>query len=196
MVQVQAQVLRCTDSQTGQVTYTDGACASSSQVYEVERRKTPEERQEEQRQAQAALALQRERRQMDEQRRQQAFEQERVAREQALREQLDHTQSSACVRSRRQLHQALGQSGVGDSGAAPERLQLLQRQMEFDCLGPGRYVDMERARPLAYPPTYPPHYPPPPAVKPPVVVVPRPAAITHCNVFRCYDSAGGVHPRN
>ena len=39
----QAQVLRCTDARTGQVTYTDGACTGAASVREVEPRKTPQE---------------------------------------------------------------------------------------------------------------------------------------------------------
>ena len=39
----QAQVLRCTDARTGQVTYTDGTCPGAASVREVEPRKTPQE---------------------------------------------------------------------------------------------------------------------------------------------------------
>src|SRR3989344_3987461 len=38
-----AQVVRCTDTRTGKVTYTDGACTGGAAAREVEARKTPEE---------------------------------------------------------------------------------------------------------------------------------------------------------
>ena len=52
----QAQVLRCTDARTGQVTYTDGTCPGAASVREVEPRKTPQEIQLEREQATQALA--------------------------------------------------------------------------------------------------------------------------------------------
>ena len=52
----QAQVLRCTDARTGQVTYTDGTCPGAASVREVEPRKTPQEIQLEREQAAQALA--------------------------------------------------------------------------------------------------------------------------------------------
>ena len=53
----QAQVVRCTDARTGQVTYTDGACTGGATAREVEPRKTTEEIRQER--AQAAEALER-----------------------------------------------------------------------------------------------------------------------------------------
>ena len=38
----QAQVVRCTDARTGQVTYTDGACTPGAAAREVEPRKSAE----------------------------------------------------------------------------------------------------------------------------------------------------------
>src|SRR3989344_4537081 len=50
-----AQVVRCTDTRTGKVTYTDGACTGGAAAREVEARKTPEELQLEREQAAEAL---------------------------------------------------------------------------------------------------------------------------------------------
>lgn len=49
-----AQVQRCTDARTGQVTYTDGPCAAGQQATEVLPALSPEERAAQQRQYQAA----------------------------------------------------------------------------------------------------------------------------------------------
>ncbi|MBP7414676.1 MAG: DUF4124 domain-containing protein, partial [Giesbergeria sp.] len=51
----QAQVVRCTDARTGQVTYTDGACTPGAAAREVEPRKSAEDILQERQQAAQAL---------------------------------------------------------------------------------------------------------------------------------------------
>ncbi|HNN17814.1 MAG TPA: DUF4124 domain-containing protein, partial [Giesbergeria sp.] len=53
----QAQVVRCQDPRTGQVTYTDGECSGGDKAREVQARKSAEELAQER--AQAAEALER-----------------------------------------------------------------------------------------------------------------------------------------
>ncbi len=187
-----AQVLRCTNARTGEVTYTDGSCAPGSQTREIEARKTPEELRTEREQAAEALARKEQRLQRE------AAEQERADRADAralaerranARLRPDYAHSAACLESRRQLNQQLALHG-GNNVGEQLRLQALQRQVDLDCLGPERYAEIERLRPPAPAPVVvaPPYWQPPYRPLPP----PR---ITNCNVFRCYDERGGVHPR-
>ncbi len=196
-----AQVLRCTNARTGEVTYTDGSCAPGSQTREIEARKTPEELRAEREQAAEALARKEQRLQRE------AAEQERADRADAralaerranARLRPDYAHSAACLESRRQLNQQLALHG-GNNVDEQLRLQALQRQVDLDCLGPERYAEIERLRPPAPAPVVvappywqPPYRPLPPPPPPPVQPPPR---ITNCNVFRCYDERGGVHPR-
>ena len=188
----QAQVVRCTDARTGQVTYTDGACSSGATAREVEPRKTEEELRQER--AQAAEALER---------RQQRLELETAAtRLQAEREALrqreqaantpsrpDYARSPECQRSRRQW-QELNEAHAREPLVHHPALDAAQRQMDLDCLDPEGYAEVERARA---------------AQRPPIVVVPhtRPGYIpqpqrprlTHCTDFTCFDSQGKAYPR-
>ena len=193
-----AQVLRCTNARTGEVTYTDGSCAPGSQTREIEARKTPEELRAEREQAAEALARKEQRLQRE------AAEQERADRADAralaerranARLRPDYAHSAACLESRRQLNQQLALHG-GNNVGEQLRLQALQRQVDLDCLGPERYADLESQRPLIAPPiVVAPAYGPPPYRPPPPPPVQPPPRITNCNVFRCYDERGGVHPR-
>jgi hypothetical protein len=189
----QAQVTRCTDPRTGQVTYTDGRCAGGTQAREIEARKTPEEIRAEREQAAEAIARKQERLQAEATEQQREESRERAARAAAAPKPQDYAHSAACARSRRSVDVALSRMDTG-SYDDQVRLQALQRQMNLDCLGPERYAQIEAAAPVPPVPTSPVFIVPPrrPA---PVVTLPPPAPITHCNVFRCYDSQGGTHPR-
>jgi hypothetical protein len=189
-----AQVMRCTDPRTGQVTYTDGRCAGGAQAHEVEPRKTPEEIRAEREQAAEALARKHERQQAEaaEQRREEA--RQRAARPAGTAQQPDYAHSAACARSRRAVDEARSHS---DTSTVDDqvRVQALQRQMNLDCLGPQRSAEIEAAAPVQPVPTSPvfvvPHR------LPPVVTPPQPPAapIVGCNVFRCWDGNGTKYPR-
>ena len=197
----QAQVLRCTDARTGQVTYTDGACTGAASVREVEPRKTPQEIRLEREQAAEALARKQQQQQaeaaarridedLDAQR-----ERDLAARatRTATRPQ-DYARSAECARSRRNLDVVISSaSGTYDQNL---RVEAAQRQVDLDCLGPEAYAEVEKARALRpeTPPSVvmvPPRHPVYTRPAPP----PPPRRITQCNVFRCYDSQGNSYPR-
>lgn len=189
---VGAQVMRCTDARSGKVTYTDGACSSGTDAYEVESRKTPEELRLER--EQAAVAIERKRA--------------------ALRADLDaakqenqnttsghnlpnikpnYAHSRECARSRRNLDIIASEASNG-SYEQNVRLDTAQRQVNFDCLGPADFAEIEKARAANSTQATPPlviHNRRPTPV-PPVV---RTGKIVNCNVFRCYDNQGNVIPR-
>lgn len=190
----QAQVLRCTDARTGQVTYTDGTCPGAASVREVEPRKTPQEIQLEREQAAQALARKQQQLQAEAVTRQ--IDADRDARRErelaagaprpAARPQ-DYARSAECARSRRNLDVVLGSAdGTYEQNL---RVEAAQRQVDLDCLGPEGYAEMEKAR----------------AQRPQVVVVPtarpRPTLpppqprLTHCSEFQCFDDQGKGYPR-
>ena len=197
----QAQVLRCTDARTGQVTYTDGTCPGAASVREVEPRKTPQEIQLEREHASQALARKQQQLQAEAVTRQ--IDADRDARRErelaagaprpAARPQ-DYARSAECARSRRNLDVVLGSAdGTYEQNL---RVEAAQRQVDLDCLGPEGYAEVEKARAgrqmqapsvVVVPPRYPVYTRPAPP--------PPPRRITHCNVFRCYDSQGNSYPR-
>ncbi len=198
----QAQVMRCTDPSTGQVTYTDGRCDRGASVREVEPRRTPEEIAQEREQAREALEAKRQRQQAE------ALAEQQQARREALESRArgreistDPARSPECARSRRQLDRMAAEAGQG-SYDAQARLSTAQRQMELDCLGSAGYAQAERSRgsggatygtqdvyvpPVVVVPRH-------PVVVQPAVPVPKPPG-TQCNVFRCYDGNGNIYPR-
>lgn len=150
----QAQVVRCTDARTGQVSYTDGACPSGSTARQIEARKSPEELRRERQQAADAL----ERKQQ-----QQAAEAE-AARQEALKEKAareaqqaeralapappaapDYARSPECARARQTLQTALTTPAPGNIEPTL-RLEAAQRQVNWACLGPEGYAEIEKAR--------------------------------------------------
>ncbi|MFT3812508.1 MAG: DUF4124 domain-containing protein [Acidovorax sp.] len=186
----QAQVNRCTDPRTGQVTYTDGDCAAGAQAREIEARKTPEQIEAER--AQAAEALQR----LREQQAADAEAESRKAAQQAHERTAprpDYAHSAACASARKNV-EAAQPSGLG-TYEDQQRLQSLQRQMNLDCLGPERAAEIQAAQPQQ------------PALAAPMWGVsryghgrvpapaPAPPPITGCNVFRCFDGKGNSYPR-
>lgn len=201
--QAQGQVLRCTDAATGQVTYTDGACAQGNRAHELQARKSAQQLEQERAQAAAALAR------MDLELRLQAESRAReLAEEQARRDDAarrerersasappDPARSAECASARSRLDAVLREPGAG-SLEHSLRADAAQRQADLACLGPRAWADLEQARAAARPAVaWPPvivlgrPQPAPPAQPP----APRPA-ITHCNVFRCYDAQGNTYP--
>lgn len=198
----QAQVVRCTDPATGNVTYTDGKCAGGATAREVEARKTPEEIQREREQASEALALKQKRLEAENKAAEtEALRSAQRDRTPAARSQ-DYARSAECARSRRNLDVVLS-SGNSGTYEQTQRAEAAQRQMDLDCLGPEGYAEVEKAR-AARPTTVqttpapvvvvvPPRHPVRPTPQP--TPAPEPKKFTQCNVFRCYDSQGNVYPR-
>lgn len=195
------QVVRCTDAHTGAISYTDGACSTGSKAREVQARQTPEEVAQERTQAAQALERKQQRLQTEaaaarldsekdaQRQREQA---ERTAATRARPE--DYARSPECARARRNLDIAASRTPSYAYGQeAP--LQVAQRQMELDCLGPEAYADLEKNRPAAVPATTIVLPPPRPHWTRPVPPPAPPPRITHCNVFRCYDSQGRSYTR-
>lgn len=197
----QAQVLRCTDARTGQVTYTDGACTGAASVREVEPRKTPQQIRLEREQAAEALARKQQQQQAEAAARQidadRDARRERELAERATRPTArpqDYARSAECARSRRNLDVVVSStSGTYDQNL---RVEAAQRQVDLDCLGPEAYAEVEKARAarqetapsvVVIPPRHPVYTRPAPP--------PPPHKFTQCNVFRCYDSQGNSYPR-
>ena len=199
----QAQVLRCTDARTGQVTYTDGTCPGAASVREVEPRKTPQEIQLEREQAAQALARKQQQLQAEAVTRQ--IDADRDARRErelaagaprpAARPQ-DYARSAECARSRRNLDVVLGSAdGTYEQNL---RVEAAQRQVDLDCLGPQGYAEVEKARanqprvvvvpPVRNRPLYPDPFPQ-------VGKPPPPPRLTQCGDFSCTDSQGNRYPR-
>ena len=195
----QAQVIRCTDSATGKVTYTDGKCASGATGREVEARKSPQEIQQEREEAAEALARKQQRLQAE------AMAAEAESRRNAPREHttpartIDYARSPECARSRRNLDVVLS-SATGGGYEQNLRVEAAQRQVDLDCLGPQGYAEVEKSRPRSNTTTPvvvlpPPYYPVRPAPVQPQPPTPAPKKFTQCNVFRCYDAQGNSYPR-
>ena len=194
-----AQVIRCTDSATGKVTYTNSECAQGATMREVEARKSPEQIRQERDQAAQALADRRERERLEAQELRDRRAEERAAAPTRLplTPARDPAQSAECLQARRALQNVNASLGRGMYDEQV-RLDQAQRQADLACLSPAAYAESERVRSqrsAAYPSS--PYY------TPPVVVVPRPPrpqpqpkpAPTNCNVFRCYDAQGNTYPR-
>lgn len=205
----QAQVVRCTDTHTGAVTYTDGGCARGSSAREVQARQTPEEIHQEREQAAQALAEKQQRLQAEAEAARLAAEHgARRQREQAERAAAarpappDYARSPECTRSRRTFDLAASSSTSTFAGQ-DSRLQAAQRQMELDCLGPEGYAAVEKNRPSSTPTVWYPS-PPPPTLHPrparppgmrPVPPGPRPSRFTHCPGGRCGNGPERPRPR-
>lgn len=199
-----AQVVRCTDPRTGQVTYTDGSCTAGAAARELEARKTPEEIQLEREQAAEALERKQQRQQAEataaeaDARRNAERDRARAAQAAAAAPQpQDYARSPECARSRRNLD--IVAAGTARSTYEQEvRLEAAQRQVDMDCLGPQGYAEVEKARaaqprvvvvpPARRGPLYPDAFPSP---------GPRPAPprLVQCGDFRCTDNQGNTYPR-
>jgi hypothetical protein len=200
----QAQVFRCTDVRTGQVTYTDGACTGGATAREVEPRKTPEELQGEREQAAQALERRHQRLEAEaaaaeaDARRTAERDRARAAQAAAAAPQpQDYARSAECARSRRNLEVVA--AGLDRSSyEQASRLDAAQAQMDLDCLGPQAYAEVQRARAqqprvVVVPPLR--HRPFSSEVFPHVGKPPPPTHLTQCGDFRCTDNLGQTYPR-
>ena len=195
---VHAQVMRCTDTKTGEVTYTNGRCIDRETATQVQPAQSAQEIAQE-RDA-AAKARQQSQAQMarDDAQRRQREDAERKEREAAARAQAGTSSnlenSPACRQARERYNSILAEANP-DVSTWGERSQAAQAQMEMSCLGATAYQQLKQTRALqpnainrpqwGYGQTR------PPLVRP----LPQPPAkIVNCNVFRCYDNRGGVHP--
>ena len=196
----QAQVMRCVDAKTGEVTYTNGRCISGEMSTQIQAAQSAEEIAAER--ANASQARERSKAQMarDEAQRRQREEQERKEREAAERAQaraVANLENTAACRQARERYNAILAEASPDPATWGERSQAAQAQMEMNCLGAAAYQQLQQSRALqpnainrpqwgyGYPTRYPPARPTPSQ---------PPAKIVNCNVFRCYDNRGGVHP--
>lgn len=195
------QVVRCTDARTAAIVYTDGNCPAGSKALEVQARKTHEEV--EQERSQAAEALERKQQRLQAETAAARLEAEQGAqrqREAAIRAAAhrarspDYARSPECARARRNLDIAASSTTSYAYGQeAP--LQVAQRQMELDCLGPEAYAEIEKHRPAATAPAVVLLPPPRPHWTRPLPPPAPPPRFTHCNVFRCYDQQGRSYTR-
>lgn len=197
----QSQIMRCTDAKTGEVTYTNGRCISGEAATQVKPAQSAEEIAQER--ADAAKARERSQAQInrEETQRRKREEAERKEREAAEKAQAaagggSHLENSPACRQAHERYNAILAEASPDPATWGERSQAAQAQMEMSCLGATAYQQLQQTRALqpnainrpqwGYGQTY------PPAVRP--VPSQPPAQIVNCNVFRCYDSRGGVHP--
>ena len=206
-VPASAQVLRCTDPRTGQVTYTDGSCTGGSRAQEVQPRQSAEDIAEERRRAAEALERKQQRAQSE------AAAAEARARQEAERQRLDAARAAArtptpadyarspeCAKSRREFDiVAQGLSRTDEEHRL--RLEAAQRQVDLDCLGPQGYAEVEKAR-AAQPRVVvvPPAVQPAPVFPQPFPTTPgvgQPAQryLTQCGDFSCTDNFGQKYPR-
>ncbi|BDR10748.1 DUF4124 domain-containing protein [Comamonas thiooxydans] len=196
----QAQVMRCVDAKTGEVTYTNGRCISGEMSTQIQAAQSAEEIAAER--ANASQARERSKAQMarDDAQRRQREEQERKEREAADRAQARagaNLENTPACRQARERYNAILAEASPDPATWGERSQAAQAQMEMSCLGAAAYQQLQQSRALqpnainrpqwgyGHPNRYPPARPTPSQ---------PPAKIVNCNVFRCYDNRGGVHP--
>ena len=194
-----AQIMRCTDAKTGEVTYTNGRCISGEASTQVKPAQSAEEIAQERAAAAKARELSQAQISRDEALRRKREEAERKEREAAEKAQAraggnNLENSPACIQARQRYNTILAEANP-DPATWGERSQAAQAQMEMSCLGATAYQQLQQSRALQ-----------PNAInrpqwgygqtRPPVIhPVPQPPAkIVNCNVFRCYDNRGGVHP--
>ena len=177
-----AQVLRCQDPATGQMSYTDGACPKGQGRTEIAPARSAQDIANEQEHARAA----REHWQAEQLRQKQLAP--------AIPEPTPaERRSQACQAAQNEL-QALSHREAGN----PAALDAAQRHMEMQCLGPEGYAALERSRANALAPgettvVLPPHHlRPPPQPRPPRPS--EPIQRLNCNVFRCFDQHGNAMP--
>ena len=196
-----AQIMRCTDAKTGEVTYTNGRCISGEASTQVKPAQSAEEIAQERAAAAKARELSQAQISRDEALRRKREEAERKEREAAEKAQAraggnNLENSPACIQARQHYNTILAEANP-DPATWGERSQAAQAQMEMSCLGATAYQQLQQSRALqpnainrpqwgyGYPNRYPPARPTPSQ---------PPAKIVNCNVFRCYDNRGGVHP--
>ncbi|MDN5538392.1 DUF4124 domain-containing protein [Comamonas sp.] len=197
----QAQVMRCVDAKTGEVTYTNGRCISGEMSTQIQAAQSAEEIAAER--VNASQARERSKAQMarDDAQRSQREEQERKEREAAERAQAragTNLENTPACRQARERYNAILAEASPDPATWGERSQAAQAQMEMSCLGAAAYQQLQQSRALQPNAINRPQwgYGSPPHRYPPARPTPSqpPAKIVNCNVFRCYDNRGGVHP--
>lgn len=197
----QAQIMRCTDAKTGEVTYTNGRCLGGEASAQISAAQSPQEIAKERDAAAKAREQSKAQIARDEAQRRQREAAERKEREAAEKAQArasaNPENTPACRQARERYNSILAEASP-DPATWGERSQAAQAQMEMSCLGSAAYQQLQQSRALqpnainrpqwgyGHPPH---HYPPlrPTPSQPP-------AKIINCNVFRCYDNRGGVHP--
>jgi hypothetical protein len=192
----QAQVLRCTDARTGEVTYTNGRCIAGETAVQVQPASSPEQIAREHAQATAAIERSKAEMARDEAQRQEREKREERERRQQLAAAKAQSggNSPACRQARQRLDAILAETAP-DPATWGERSQAAQQQMEMACLGPEAYGQLQQTRALQPNAINRPQYHPRGWVHPTPPQAPsQPAQIVNCNVFRCYDNRGGVHP--
>lgn len=191
-----AQVVRCTNTATGRVTYTDGDCRRGEAAREVEARRSAQDIAQERQQAAEALERKQERQQLEERQRRVAERAERAERSSsATAAENARAHSPDCLRARKHLQDVLATLGQGMYDEQT-RLYAAQRQADLACLSPADYARFRRGQ--EYRPAYAaPYYGPPAVVMTPPRPMPAPPRreISNCNVFRCYDAQGNTYPR-
>lgn len=190
-----AQVLRCTDPATGQVSYTNGQCTSGQRSQEIQPAQSAGDIASERRQAQEA----RERWDASQAKERQAEQaSQAAARSQASRTQAPARSESAACRQAQQALQATVRQGSSLDADYSWRVDAAQKQVAQLCLDPDTARAMERAHSdetrygIGYGPPY--GYPVHPTVRPRPPVKPQPVERARCNVFRCYDKQGNAVP--
>ena len=200
----QAQVMRCTDAKTREVTYTNGRCISGEASTQIQAAQSPTEIAQERADANKARELSKAQMARDEAQFRQREDAERKEREAAARAQARsgaNLENTAACQQARARHNAILAESNPDPATWGERSQAAQAQMEMSCLGSSAYQQLQQSRALQ-----------PNAInrpwgygygngygyghaRPPLQPLPQqPAKIINCNVFRCYDNRGGVHP--
>ncbi|WP_034388317.1 DUF4124 domain-containing protein [Comamonas composti] len=190
--QASSQVLRCTNPKTGTVTYTNGSCAATDSGLQIQAAPSPEEVERERAQAKEALERLDQQLARDEAARRARIQQEQREKRERERAQAQNGNASspACDIARRRLDAILAEEKP-EPVSWSSRSQLAQQRMEMACMSPQAYEQLQQTRALQPVHIHRPGWavaPRPPRPQPP------PAPITSCNVFRCYDRNGGIHP--
>ena len=195
----QAQVVRCTDSKTGRITYTNGSCISGEAGIQVQQAQSRDEIAQERSQAASAVARSKAQMTLDEQERTRREERERkeleaMQRAQARNAANNRGDSTAACQQAKQRYNAVLAEASPDPATWGNRSLAAQRQMEMECLGASAYQQLEQNRALQ-----------PNAINRiwygangrPVSSAPSQhvPAMTNCNVFRCFDAQGNSHTR-
>lgn len=220
---VQAQVLRCTDPRTGEVTYTDAKCPERTQLKEVQPPISKQEAAQQRARTEAALQEKQQRlaaqaleaqKQADAAKAAQAASPYRTDTPTAAQ----YAASAECARTKSQLQALDRDASTRATQAFLEASSAAQRQVELACLGPDRYAKLEIARatqprivtppattvqPWPYvQPGYGYRHPygygyaqPMAPVFPSVAPSAPPPRLTQCTDYHCTDNQGQKYPK-
>ena len=171
---VQAQVVKCTDSRTGKVTYSDSGCSGGEVGKQVQARKTAQELEDER--AQAEAARQRYAAPTPSSQAQQAAP---MRQEQAP--QRDYASTFECRQAQRDIDIARG-SVTASQSEKVTNVAAAQRKADLACLGPAGYREAEAARAEA-------------RERAKERRARAPGVITHCDPGGCNDNYGNRYHR-